>query len=200
MRRLAAAAALALVAAPSFAQSISPAQSADSTIHRHLGFFFRVDLGAGYMNSAITVGTTDISRSGAAGALGIAVGGAVMENFIVGLKLWGNAEPDLNSHSGAAMYLIGVGPELTYYFMPVNLYVSAAAGFSRLGFSNVLSDVTLKDGFGARVAVGKEWWLSDHFGLGVAGQFSLGVNADHKYDQLHWITPAFALALSATYN
>ena len=63
----------------------------------------------------------------------------------------------------------GIG--LTYYFMPVNLYLTGAVGFSYAqvevdGVDRGSSDV----GFGLNVDLGKEWWVSDNWGLGIAGR------------------------------
>ena len=55
-------------------------------------------------------------------------------------------------------------------------------------------------GFGAKVGVGKEWWVGDHWGLGLAGQFFLGINQDTGGDPPTWATLGGGLAFSATYN
>jgi hypothetical protein len=56
--------------------------------------------------------------------------------------------------------------------MPQNAYVSATLAVTRqsLKLNGTQSDTDT--GFGGQLAAGKEWWVSDHWGLGVAGKFT----------------------------
>jgi hypothetical protein len=97
----------------------------------------------------------------------------------------------------------GVGPGVAYFFMPLNLYLSGTLLLQRVTLSEsndsnrgqALTDV----GLAASLMVGKDWWVSDNWGLGVAAQFLLGSARDH-YDDSNWTTAAFALMFTATYN
>ena len=54
--------------------------------------------------------------------------------------------------------------------MPTNVYL---AGSIALASGTLISDwgtTELNAGYGINVAVGKEWWVSDNWGIGVAGQ------------------------------
>ena len=55
-------------------------------------------------------------------------------------------------------------------------------------------------GFGLRAALGKEWWVSDHWGLGIAGHVSLTVNQDSGTNPPTWTGLGATVAFSATYN
>jgi hypothetical protein len=47
--------------------------------------------------------------------------------------------------------------------------------------------------------VGKEWWVSDDWGLGVAAQLLLG-SAKDPYSDAHWTSRGVAVMFSSTYN
>jgi len=58
-------------------------------------------------------------------------------------------------------------------------------------------------GFGAKLALGKEWWVSDHWGIGLAGQLTFGSNADQDNGTGNtptWKTITPGLAFSASFN
>jgi len=54
-------------------------------------------------------------------------------------------------------------------------------------------------GFGGRLGAGKESWVGDHWGLGVAGELVLAVNKD-KGGGPTWTSIGGAVVLGATYN
>lgn len=58
--------------------------------------------------------------------------------------------------------ILGIGGGLTYYFMPANVYVTANA---EAGSDESSRNAT---GLVLNLSVGKEWWASDRWGLGVA--------------------------------
>jgi hypothetical protein len=204
-RGLASLAAGALLAASAASAQPAPAGGEDD-VHRHRGLFVRLDGGLGYLRSSSMLNGEDASLSGLAMSLGFSLGGNVRED----LSVFGHAaissapgpSASLGGSSGGSdawLNLVSVGPGVSYYFMPSNVYVSAvlsltglfAAGKNRSGNSEV--------GLGARFAVGKEWWVGDRWGIGVAGQFSFGSNQDQG-SAAHWKTISPALAFSATFH
>ena len=111
------------------------ATTAQAQVHAHDGFFLRLDLGGGYLEQSSPTNTTlgDMKVSGGAGSFGVSVGGAVGENLILAGHLYSNAisNPSVSFSNGVSgtvndttSSMVGIGPELTYYFMPVNVYVS----------------------------------------------------------------------------
>lgn len=205
MRRFAVIAVLFLVPLAVHAQTPPPAPAPDPTANRHLGFFLRMDTGVAYTATKATMpemtwdGITSVSIP-----FGIAVGGAVLENFIVAGEFWGVTALAPSSPVGrnySNITLGGIGMNLTYYFMPVNIYVSATPSLSLVVFKQDGASFATLPGFGAKVAVGKEWWVADHWGIGVALQFFLGLNADQATASgATWTTLGGAVAFSATYN
>jgi hypothetical protein len=164
------------------------------------------------MRTSEPTGTSagDLSISGPAGVFGFVVGGALLENVILGAHLYYGwiVNPTVSLSSGqssttsnASLTMVGVGPEFTYYWMPSNIYVSGTLALTRLVFSANGTDSSSKAGVGARLALGKEWWVSDHWGLGLAGHVSSSWNQDNGSGSSPTLTTwAFALACSATYN
>ncbi len=203
-------------AQPVATQPATPQQLAsppsDPTINRHLGFFLRPDLGVGFMTTSEPTGTSsgDLTVSGPAGVFGFVIGGAVAENIILGAHIYDGVvvNPTVSLSSGqsattsnASLTLYGIGPEFTYYSMPSNIYFSGTIALTRMYLTVNGNSSDSKVGFGSRLALGKEWWVSDHWGLGLAGHVSSSWNQDSGSASAPTLTTwALALAFSATYN
>jgi hypothetical protein len=175
--------------------------------HTHDGFFMRLSLGGGGASAS----RSGEKYSGGSGAFGAAFGGAITQHLILYGEIFRHSahEPNykLGSNSvtqrGWDLNIAGVGPGVAYYFMPLNLYLSGTLLLQRASLSEshdsndarALTDV----GLAASLMVGKDWWVSDNWALGVAAQFLLGSAKDH-YDESNWTTAALALMFTATYN
>ena len=191
-------------------QLIAPPR--DPTLHRHFGFFLRPDLGVGYMATSEPTGTAlgDMTVSGLAGVFGFAIGGAIQENVILAAHVYDGVivNPTVSLSSGqsatasnASLTMVGIGPEFTYYWMPSNVYFSGTLALTRISLTANGTDTSSNVGFGMRLAVGKEWWVSDHWGLGLAGHATSSWNQDSGGGNQPTLTTwAFAIAFSATYN
>lgn len=209
MKRLTTALAMLVVVTPAEAAPSPPATTAPqaeastSTAHRHLGFALRFEPGIGLIGSNAYGSNQwelmNLARTGVSGSFGIVAGGALIENLILAADFWGTATP--SPAGGDSAYGLGaIGVNVTYYLMPHNVFVSASPSIAKLW--SVRSDGSshaTTAGFALKLAVGKEWWISDHWGLGVAGQFFFASN-DDKSIGATWKTVAGGLALSATYN
>lgn len=184
----------------------------DATAHRHLGFFLRPDLGVGYMTTSEPTGTSsgNLTISGPAGVFGFAIGGAVAENIVLAAHIYDGVvtNPTVSLSSGqavtsanASLTMYGIGPEFTYYFMPSNIYLSATVAVTRLALTANGNNSSSNVGIGTRLALGKEWWVGDHWGLGLVGHASSSWNQDSGGTSPPTLTTwVFALAFSATYN
>ncbi len=213
MRRIILASMLAI--GPALAEADPPpdapqlAPPAESTARRHLGFFLRLDSGLGYLGSSASQGGVDLSISGFAIPTGVAVGWAVAENFILAGDLWASVaiSPSVNaggqsapSVADSSLVLEGIGLNLTYYFMPHNAYVSVTPSVVVTALNVKGVSYSTQTGFGGKVCVGKEWWVGDHWGLGVAAQFHFGINKDNGTNPPTWTSLGGGLAFSATLN
>jgi hypothetical protein len=183
----------------------------DPTAFRHVGFFLRFDLGFGYMGSSTSVSpiVTFDSAHGFAGELGLAVGGAVAPNVLLGAHFWGTgmAWPTLTSRgvsvpSGGdfAVSLYGIGPSFDFYFMPKNIYLTVTPSVTWLRFSDAFTAFESSAGFGTRFALGKEWWVSPHTGIGLAGWFAFSFNKEGGGGSPTWDTYTGGITFSTTFN
>lgn len=177
--------------------------------HMHDGFFLRLAPGVGAMSTSEKVGANKYEYGGASGHFNFAIGGAVVENFIVHLDLSSTSmsEPKLKvngqSTTGAtgdhATSVLGLG--LTYYF-PANIYLTGAVGTARTSVKVNGKTYDTDRGVGFNLMVGKEWWVSDNWGLGVAGQWLYTKCPDKP---INGTTPdvtssSLGILFSATYN
>ena len=178
----------------------------------HDGFYLRLHLGAGYAH----MGGTDAYGSelafvGAGGSFGIALGGTIMPNLIIFGNLFGVTltDPDVEINgtpygsANGSTTIAGIGPGIAYYFDPFNVYVSGTIAAMQFQASdpNQNTTYTSNTGFGFQGMVGKEWWVSQDWGVGVAGEvLATGGMKDKNDPTIKWGGTSFALVFSATYN
>jgi hypothetical protein len=192
---------------PAETSSITPAQK--HGVHMHDGFFLRLAPGIGSMSASEEVGSNKLEVSGVGGLFNFAIGGAITENFIIHFDASSVSVKDptikVNGTSVStkdttvSTTLIGGG--FTYYF-PSNAYMTAAVGQSEAKVKSNGTEETSDKGFGVNIMLGKEWWVSDNWGLGIAGQFlytSCPVNAGSN-TKVDYNTTSFGVLFSATYN
>lgn len=173
--------------------------------NRHVGFYLNLDLGFGYLGSSAS--STDEKLSGGAGSFSVAIGGALQENLILAGQLWAYSVPDptytVGGQSdpgfGRDLGLTGLGLDLVYYVMPTNLYFSIAPSFTTWSADLGGVKFTSNTGLGVRLAVGKEWWVSERWGVGLDGSMALTSNKEERGGPT-WGSFAFGVAFSATYN
>lgn len=180
----------------------------DPTAQVHDGFFLRFHLGpAGFATSASAAGD-ELSVRGSGGGFSFALGGAINPRVViygeifadmaVGPTLEQNGE-ELTTSDDVSAGVIGFGPGIAYYF-PSNLYLSATLGLAQLTVQVDGEEVGESEtGFGVSAALGKEWWVSPQWGLGIAGQLFMGSIPDGGIDA-NWQTAGVMLAFSATCN
>jgi hypothetical protein len=180
--------------------------------HDHDGLFARVTLGGGFLSASEDYQGVNYTYSGGGFSWGVALGGVIAPNLILFGEFSGItvADPEESgggtsgTMSGTDMTLIGFGPGLAYYFVPVNLYLSGTLTFSQLSFSDVTgfyADSNTDFGVGLSLMVGKEWWVTQDWGLGLAGQFQVASMKDHPDGVSTRMTAeTFSLLFSATFN
>ena len=178
------------------------------------GVFMRFSLGAGMASteSKLSLERGDGSRSetwkmdGVSIDVNFAFGGWVRPNLALhGTGFgWQIIEPDLTigSQSGklqAELTVFGVGAGATYYFMPANVYVSGSVGFGQLTMET--DDVSADSDYGVLfdATVGKEWWVSDEWGLGVAVGLGYHSIPDPSAEE-NWTGLSYAIRFTATNN
>ncbi len=171
------------------------------------GFFLRLSAGAGPVSTSAESMGLDWEMSGSGGDVNLAIGGIVMPNLALHGTIFGwlMSEPDADFGPLGSGVLDGdvslnvVGGGITYYFMPINIYVSGSAGAATLSYDGPSGSGETDYGYAADVTVGKEWWVSDGWALGVAGGFSYHSIPDEDMDS-DWTGTSVAVRFTATHN
>ncbi|MBS2025984.1 MAG: hypothetical protein JST92_26595, partial [Deltaproteobacteria bacterium] len=105
-----------------------------------------------------------------------------------------------SSPSNTTVVGYAIGPEITLY-SDANVYFSAMAGISRLIVTVESKDSHSDIGFASKFAVGKEWWVSRSWGLGVCGHLTFSANPDGTASNdptiFSWV---LGVSFSATFN
>jgi len=170
----------ALGVANCFAQS---AIDAPKIVGDHQGFYLSLALGPNISNVTLASNLSDdMEFSGAGTLLDIKLGGSIGENlllhatltssFLVGPKISVNGMSG-NSSNDISLGEALIGAGLTYY-SPTNILISGSLGIGNYTLSNDEEDIDISTdrGLGLQLKLGKEWWVSNKWGLGVAVTYS----------------------------
>jgi hypothetical protein len=151
---------------------------------------FTIGLGGSYLreDGYIDYREYSVTYSGFSLASSFDIGGAPVENLVLHARVGvlDLGRPDVSEDNDVLDFShvpsVNVGlfaAAVTTYFMPANVYITGAVGLSVLTFryedSSDSSSTEL--GVGLNLDVGKEWWVGDQWGLGVAGRVWYSHNA-----------------------
>ena len=164
--------------------------TSDTGVHQHTGFFLRFLPGFSYTEWTKKSDSFDeITISGSGVSSRTQIGLALDENLILfydsGLTIVGNVEEAI----------IDAGLGLNYYFMPINIYASFSV-LSSASSHDVWNNEST-NGLGINFIVGKEWWVSDNWGIGAAMYLHHRTNDTENSDVSSY---SIGLLFSATYN
>jgi hypothetical protein len=194
-----------VILAVCIAAAIPAAAAAQGHDHED-GFFLRLSGGFGSAWTGVSAGGTDASYSGPAGDANFAIGGIVSPNLALHGTLfgWAISRPtiEVGSLSGEAdgdLTLGAFGAGVTYYFMPVNIYLSGSLGAGKLDYSEDNVSARSAYGFVGDFTVGKEWWVGESWGLGVALGLTVHSIPDEDTED-NWSGGSVAVRFSATMN
>jgi len=172
-------------------------------------FFLRLSAGLGSANAEIeNVGSgPDLEMSGMSGDANFAIGGMVSRNLALHGTLggWSVSDPDvefgeLGGESDDTTLSLGLfGAGLTYYIMPANFYLSGSLCAATVTLEVDGDEEESDTGMAVDLTIGKEWWVGDKWGLGVAAGLNL-YSVPTDIDDQDISGSAFAIRLSATYN
>ncbi len=183
--------------------------AAGADAHEHDGFFLRLATGIGGATDSVTDddGVVNTIR-GAASTSSIAIGYTITENLALHAEIFHAALIEPESTKGGSQtsavvlagkyFAAGFGAGVTYYFTPSNFYISGAVGGVVLNADFGIARFSTEPGFGMDFLFGKEWWVSDNWAIGVAGQF-IFARVPSQYSDSH-NTISGALLFSASYN
>jgi hypothetical protein len=173
----------------------------------HQGLYLRLHLGASFSSFSTSGGATQISGGGI--ALGLALGYAIAPNlalFVLFSEPTGEdlkvktSSIDLTSTSASGLGCFGAGA--VYYLEPINVYLSGAIAMTAVVYNdaqgNMLDDSDTGIGFVGMV--GKEWRMSQSWGVGAAVEIvAATAMKDHDDPTVSWNAQAFNVVFSATY-
>ena len=185
---------------------LAPEAAASDRAHDG-GFFLRLTAGGGYSNSKIEEFGDELELKGPSGSFDVALGAVIADNFAIHATLGGfglvdptvefNGIEDQTEDVSLTMSMIGGG--FTYYLGSSNTYITASVGAGALTLDIDGDDESSDTGLAFDAGIGKEWWVSDNWGLGVsvtAGYHSIPPgDADDNFKGT-----SFAVRFSATRN
>src|SRR6185312_15409049 len=189
-----------------------PAYNPGAPPNVHDGLFLRLNVGAGYTNvSATDHYGRDMKFSGGSLNVGLALGGAVAENLIVFGNLfmavanrpdWTQPTMPFSTSWDGTAFLGGFGVGLAYYIMPADVYLSGALAAMTFSASDDYGNTVAASntGLGFQGMIGKEWWVSPEWGLGVAGEMVFASMKDRDDNSLSWNGSSFSILFSSTFN
>ena len=195
----------------SFILLLSAGEAGASGRGHDSGFFVRLSTGFGYASSKIEEGDISYQLSGGTGDANLAFGGMVTPHLALHATLlaWVTTSPELKYCDGGRcdtetfdeidFSLSGFGGGVTYYFMPSNFYLSGSICAAELTVTHENRSESSDYGPAIDITVGKEWWVSDSWGLGVAGGFGYH-SVSWEYTSSNWSGTSFGIRFSATYN
>jgi len=174
------------------------------------GFLLRLAAGVEMTDSRIAA--ADARVWGTAGALNVAIGGIILPNLALHGTLWGwtalNPAVTQGSIGGEPQEAFGLGAYgggLTYYVMPANIYLSGSFGVGVLQLDASGIRGSTDAGIAVDISLGKEWWVGDMWGLGVAAAFGYysatkGGGDDDPLRTARWKGKSIGLRFTATVN
>jgi hypothetical protein len=173
-----------------------------------------MNVGLGFPNISARVSNIDTSYSGWGISFGAAAGVAIVHNVIVfgslAFESTGGSTLSLDGyrsdpHLDLNLYEYAAG--FAYYFPWINLYLAAAvAGVNADltptdSMSSGQTTVPLtKSGPGFQLFVGKEWWVSANWGLGLAFELLQSWMVDSSDSSVRWHASSYSFLASGTYN
>ncbi len=193
--------------AASSASAQPPAEVAGKHVHEDL--FVHALLGPSFILATTTADGQDLSASGGGATLRLAAGWNVARGLVVFAEVFADVTVSPTFEAGdlmdepddTAFGVSGVGAGLAYY-LGGNYYVSGSVDVVslRLEYEEAGRTVTREsdEGLGGNITLGREFWVSDGWALGLAVQAFLGsVPGANDTD---WTVGTFGAGLSATFD
>jgi len=175
---------------------------------KHDGFFARVVIALGYQ----TMETGDEGMSGFTFFGGAAAGFVPFENLAIhggfyGMNLISGSYRGVSATlegNDAAVVATAFAAGVTYFVMPLNVYLSANVGIGRAAFQVDGRTAQVTDvGVSAVAVVGKEWWINQSWGIGVGLELmymNLGGPGVADVGGERWNLAGAGLGVSTTFN
>lgn len=185
---------------------------AQNGFHQHDGFYLSMGLGASSGTIDDESEGTKMTFDGGGGVFDFKIGGEIRKNLILhatltGLSMVGPKVTIPGFGSGKSSNDVNItqsmlGPGLTYYTKG-NFFFSGSLGignYSRKSEGTNGTETTER-GFALQIKLGKEWWVSKNWALGVSGCLQ-SCNITQKYNGFNEKMGGtmFGLMFNATFN
>jgi hypothetical protein len=178
----------------------------------HDGLYVGARLGAGWLK--LSESGYDGSISGWGWPFALSVGYALTPNLVVFGEFYALQvrNPSDDGIGLVDLYLLAVGPGATYYLNPSNVFASCSVSLAQASYRNGSplderygTNETSHWGVSGRLALGKEWWISNNWGLGLAGELQLGRMGSRTEPwetngASHFTVKGFSLLATASFN
>lgn len=170
------------------------------------GFFLRLSTGVGITQSEYSDPSLPLKFSGLGNDINGAVGAVVFDNFALHATVFGCLlpKPDVELFGQTEQFqgniilsVLGVG--FTYYIMPINICFSPSIGMGRLTIEDEEEAADTDMGPAVDVTLGKEWWVSNEWGLGASGSFGYHHIKEANINE-YFSGISFSLRFTATFN
>lgn len=197
-------------------------------IHTHDGFYYSVNAGFAYQTTAIAgyTGFDSLGINGSATLISSKMGWSLDESWVLSLNvhtlLFGTfgtpriySEPDIVTSrldKSKELTVTLVGPGVTYY-TPENYFATATIAPASVLYRDKQGATNIDSGFGLSLGLGREWWISNNWGIGFLVQAtysrveledidvvistSRGPYSDNNFVISTW---SLSFAVTATYN
>ncbi len=176
------------------------------------GFYLRLNSGLGNLRASEKAIEDEFTLTGVSGISSIAVGHSVATNSFINVDVFAGVvlDPSLDFNraalgrlTDAEMSVAGIGVGITHYFMPANFYIAGSLGLATAELSYANTTIETDSGWGINAVIGKEWWVSKSWSLGLSGQYfyvvvpDKSINSNATFDLK---ARSFGILLSASFN
>jgi hypothetical protein len=167
----------------------------DSRVHK--GFHFEFGIGPAFgtiTDEAVIYGTPGTLEFGGTGVgIDMKIGGSLQENLMLTFDILSKAivSPELKvngtsigTSNSVSLGEVSYGGGLTYYLMPSDVFLSATLGTGTFVIRNTQNNTTTRAdyGFSMQLKVGKHWWISNKWGIGLSGAYGTTSAHDSGHD------------------
>ena len=158
------------------------AQTSDLGFHTHDGFYLSMSTGFNAVSISDKMDGKTIDFSGLGGIFDFKIGGALNSNLILHATLTSNSlvgptmrldEKEDKASNEVALGEAMIGGGFTYYY-PSNFFISSSLGIGNFTMIDGINKtaVSTPRGFSMQLKLGKEWWVSKNWGLGIGFTYS----------------------------
>jgi hypothetical protein len=197
------------------AAAITLKSQSEEGFQKHDGFYLSMAIGPVFGSiTDVMDNQYDLEFSGTGAVFDFKIGGAIKENFILHATIISNSMPGPSVKNGSqsaqasdniSINEVMFGGGFTYYIMPQNFFVSGSIGAGNFSISdsrNSSNTVSTQKGLSLQLKVGKEWWVSKNWGLGIGITYgktnltnSAGSGLSEKMD-----SNRFGILFNTTFN